>query len=262
MKPVQHREVEGFESPLFLSYFPEGVYVLEGGVESGFFHVLPENYAPRLMRVKGSFKHVHCHQVPLTRDSLNDGDVFILDTGGVLYQFIGEKSTGFERHKASQIVQHIKDKRHIVPPVEVIVLDQDSPTDDDETFWNHMGGRGPIAPEPPGSDDIEKRTTDIKLYQLGGRGGSHTDLVFNFVEEGHRKITVDHFHSEEVYLLDKGYVVYVWIGKHSPPEEKRLAMGYAQKFVNENHESLPIPITVVQEEHNPHRLKKLIKEGV
>jgi len=256
-KPTQHREVEGYESPLFLSYFPDGVYVLEGGVESGFFHVIPDDYPPRLLRVKGSFKHVHCSQVPLSRDSLNDGDVFVLDCGKVVYQWIGQNSKGFEKHKASQIVQHIKDRRHC--EVNIVVIDQDSPTDDDDTFWGHIGGRGPIAPEQVGSDDLEKKKTDIRLYQLSDRSGN---LTFNFVEEGHHKITVDHFHSEEVYLLDKGYVVYVWIGRNASREEKRQAMGYAQKFVTEHHNNLPIPISVVQEEHSPNGARKLIKEGV
>jgi len=79
--PIQHREVEGYESPLFLDYFPNGIFILEGGIDSGFFHVVPETYPPRLLQVKGCFKHVHTRQVPLTFDSLNDGDVFILDTG-------------------------------------------------------------------------------------------------------------------------------------------------------------------------------------
>lgn len=38
--PVQHREVMGSESPLFLSYFPH-FKVEHGGVESGFNHVKP-----------------------------------------------------------------------------------------------------------------------------------------------------------------------------------------------------------------------------
>jgi hypothetical protein len=42
--PVQHREVQGHESPLFLSYFPSGVRILEGGVATGFQHVSPTEY--------------------------------------------------------------------------------------------------------------------------------------------------------------------------------------------------------------------------
>jgi gelsolin len=100
--PVQHREVQGHESPLFLSNFPNGIRILEGGVASGFHHVSPTEYKvatplapwkplftaihtllclyqPRLLHLKGR-RHVRAQQVPLSRDSLNSGDVFILGT--------------------------------------------------------------------------------------------------------------------------------------------------------------------------------------
>jgi hypothetical protein len=78
---VQHREVEGHESPLFLSYFKAtGITYLPGGVASGFKHVEEESYPERLLHLKGS-RVVRAREVPLASASLNTGDVFILDLG-------------------------------------------------------------------------------------------------------------------------------------------------------------------------------------
>ena len=50
---IQHRECQGAESPMFLSYFKNGVRYLAGGVKSGFTHYDPEDVPRRLFKVKG-----------------------------------------------------------------------------------------------------------------------------------------------------------------------------------------------------------------
>lgn len=78
--PVQHRQVQGHESDEFLSYF-DGVEYLDGGIESGFNHVEPDEEHPVLYRVKGTKKRRTLTQVPMSKSSLNSGDSFILFAG-------------------------------------------------------------------------------------------------------------------------------------------------------------------------------------
>lgn len=46
-------QVQGHESQQFLALFPNGLRYEDGGIESGFNHVDPDAYEPRLFQVKG-----------------------------------------------------------------------------------------------------------------------------------------------------------------------------------------------------------------
>ena len=87
-KPVQHREVMNHESDLFKSYF-KNVTLLKGGADTGFRHVQPEEYKPRLFHFSGPGAKIEMKEVPLKKGYLNDEDVFILDNGLVIYQLSG-----------------------------------------------------------------------------------------------------------------------------------------------------------------------------
>src|SRR5690606_29471661 len=78
--PVQHREVMGYESPLFLSYFNDKITILKGGIDSALRTVKPEEMKPKLLHIKGK-RRVRVMEVPLTSESLNTGDAFVLDAG-------------------------------------------------------------------------------------------------------------------------------------------------------------------------------------
>ena len=52
----------------------------------------------RLILVKGR-KRIRSRQVPMTRDSLNSGDVFLLETRSKIFHWNGKKSSRPERTK-------------------------------------------------------------------------------------------------------------------------------------------------------------------
>eukprot|EP00493_Phyllostaurus_siculus_P022169 UN22501 len=109
--PKQYREVDGMESKEFRQCF-RSFSTLEGGVESGFVNVKPEEYAPRLLHFIGNMKKQECHQVPLSVDSLNDSDVFVLDLGLHLIQFNGSKAAPMEKRAANEFVNKLASARN------------------------------------------------------------------------------------------------------------------------------------------------------
>merc|ERR1711976_621005 len=74
---VQHREVQGHESERFQKCF-KSITIMEGGAETGFNHVTPEEYRTRLLHFSGKRKNIVVKEVPAVRSRLNSDDVFIL----------------------------------------------------------------------------------------------------------------------------------------------------------------------------------------
>ena len=54
--------------------------------ETGFRHVKPEEYTPRLLHFHGVKKNITVKEVPLNKHCLDTSDVFILDLGLKIYQ--------------------------------------------------------------------------------------------------------------------------------------------------------------------------------
>jgi hypothetical protein len=226
-----------------LSYFNNQIKLLSGGVESGFKHVEPAKYQPRLLHVKGK-KKIRVTQVDLAIGSLNSGDVFILDHGLKIYQFNGTKAGPMEKQKGAAITRALKDERKSQPQV-IVIEEADKGADADE-FWKTLGGRAPIktAEEGGNDDEVEKELAKVRrLMHLSDASGK---MEFKQVAEGNA-IKKSQFISDDVMIFDAGHEVFVWVGKGASKEEKRKALGYAQQYLTDYKRPSFIPITRVQE---------------
>eukprot|EP01114_Cavostelium_apophysatum_P007459 TRINITY_DN19562_c0_g1_i1.p1 TRINITY_DN19562_c0_g1~~TRINITY_DN19562_c0_g1_i1.p1 ORF type:complete len:369 (-),score=119.52 TRINITY_DN19562_c0_g1_i1:73-1179(-) len=236
--PVQHREVQGHESDLFLSYFRNQIKILTGGIESGFKIVKPEEYKPRLLHLKGR-KKVRVTQVDLERNSLNSGDVFILDAGLQVYQWNGKKAGPQEKQKGAELSRAICNERK--GRAKSHVLEEG---DKEAAFWDALGGHGAVRSAEEGGDDTEAETTGTKvLFQLSDATGS---LTFKEVAKGHavKKSLLD---SNDVFILDTGAEVFAWIGKGASVQEKAKALSFAQDYLKKFNRPSYLPISRILE---------------
>jgi len=236
--PVQHREVQGHESALFLSYFKNEIKLLEGGVDSGFRHVKPEEYKPRLMHLKGK-KRVRVTQVDMVRASLNSGDVFILDAGLKVWQWNGRKAGPQEKQKGAQVSRALKDERKGQPSINVL-----EEGDKDADFWKLLGGEGAIKSAEEGGDDNEAEKSDYKaLFRLSDASGT---LEFQQVATG-PKCKRNLLDPADVWILDTGAEVFAWIGSGASVQEKSKALSFAQDYLKKYNRPAFLPICRILE---------------
>lgn len=234
---VQHREVMGHESELFLSYFVQwgGLRTMAGGAESGFNIVKPETYRPRLLQIKG-LRVPHVTEVPVSASSLNEGDAFVLDMGLDLYQWTGAKSSMRERGRASQLVRAIDSERSGRPKVYVEQRGQES-----DAFWKALGGKADIA--PPTSDESPDVSRTLRLFRLSDETGK---MTFTKLQEG-LQLDRNLIDSKDAFVVDAGNEIYVFVGSKASEAEKLEGPKYAMKYMAENNRPSYLPLTVVRE---------------
>jgi len=243
-EPVQYREVQGNESKRFLENFPK-MTVLAGGVGSGFDHVKPMEYKPRLLHITGFKQKVQVYEVPLKVEELNDSDCFVLDNGLAIYQFYGTKSNSWEKRKAEAIVTGLKAARlGKVHTTYIIDGLGDKGNKAIDEFWKLFGGKpDKIKPE---EELKEHPDVDYSIHRVSDATGEMK------VEEVCRgELDKSKLASEDAYIIDAGATIFVWIGKKADKSEKLKAMQYATEYLATQERPANIPITRVMEGKEP-----------
>ncbi|CAC5356704.1 GSN [Mytilus coruscus] len=274
---VQHREVMGHESTLFKSYF-KSITTMQGGAETGFKHVLPEEYRPRLLHFSGK-RRIEVKEVPYKRSSLNSGDVYVLDLGmqiyqwngaessgmerikvpyvqsslnpgdvyildlGMqIYQWNGSESSGIERHKAAEYLQQMESER---PKASTTVLDESGISKAHRFYEAIPEGDA----DEVDSDDEDEGDDEKKLLRLSDAGGS---ISFSEVKTG--DVAMEDLGEDDVFVLDTKSELFVWVGSKASVDERRNGMGYAHKYLMDKARHYK-PVSVVSEKVGKDRIE-------
>eukprot|EP00794_Sanderia_malayensis_P017326 gene17326-19059_t len=259
--PVQYREIQQHESREFISYFKRLEY-REGGVATGFKHV-EDDTKKRLLQIKGR-KKPRVFEVPVECESLNRGDVFILDNGTKIWVWCGFESNKMERTRGMQIASEIRDnlragRAHIYlveddPTMKFTKEGKDHPMN---KFYMDLGSAaGAIKAAGEGGQDekVERaQLAKISLYRVSNASGQ---IKVDQVGAGSLKFEL--LDSNDAFILDQGGLqIFVWIGRKSDKEEKLNAMKIAVNFLRTNGYPDWTPVTRVTENSEPPIFKSL-----
>uniref|UniRef100_A0A8C9UAN1 Gelsolin n=1 Tax=Scleropages formosus TaxID=113540 RepID=A0A8C9UAN1_SCLFO len=225
-KPVQYREVQGHESHTFLGYFKSGIKYMEGGVASGFRHTVPnESEVQRLLQVKGR-RVVRATEVPVSWDSFNHGDCFILDLGSEIYQWCGSQSNSFEKLKATQVAKGIRDNERS-GRAQLYICDEGG---EKEKILEILGPK-PDLPDGQ-ADDVKADASNRKLAKLYKVSNATGDMTIAMVA-AENPFSQSALESSDCFILDHGSDgrIFVWKGKEANREERQAAMKAADEFI-------------------------------
>jgi len=256
--PVQHREIQGSESRLFKSYFDEIKY-LKGGVDSGFRHVEEQkDREVKLYRIKGTGENIACDEVELSKASMNSGDVFILDTEEIIYQWNGKDSNKDEKNRASRLIGEIRASRKAHPKHEVLDEGLTDGQWDNNVFWSYLPSevsRFWIFKKTLEIQDADEAGNDesVKIFwpELWRVSGPKLQRVCKADDvEGKPKIPEDKLDEDDIFVFDAGFQVYIWRGDKASKKEKANCFSYANAYLTANKRPMLLPVTV----ERPNRL--------
>ncbi|XP_047333569.1 villin-4-like [Impatiens glandulifera] len=218
---VQYREVQGYESEKFLSYFKPCIIPQEGGVSTGFKHAEAEKHKTRLYVCKGK-RIVQVKEVPFALSSLSEDDIFILDTESKIFQFNGANSSIQERGKSLEVVQYIKDTYHDGKCDIATIEGGESADAESGEFWDFFGGFAPLPEKTSTDDNSSNDVFPTKLYSVE-KGQSQPVEVDSLSKE-----LLD---TNGCFLLDCGIEFFVWMGKNTSIAERKSASGAAEELI-------------------------------
>ncbi|KAI5002045.1 hypothetical protein ZWY2020_026695 [Hordeum vulgare] len=244
-RAVQYRELQGYESDKFLSYFKPCIIPMEGGFASGFKTPEEETFETRLYICKGK-RAIRIKQVPFARSSLNHDDVFILDTEKKIYQFNGANSNIQERAKSLEVIQHLKEKYHGgVCDVAIVDDGKLQAESDSGEFWVLFGGFAPIGKKTVSDDDVVLETTAPKLYSINGG-----ELKFEDIP-----LTKAVLENTRCFLLDCGAEMFVWVGRVTQLEDRKAATKAVEEFIINQKRPKTTRVTQVIQGYESHSFK-------
>jgi len=227
-------EAQGNESEDFRNIF-EQIIVEEGGIASGFKKIEEEKWDVRLLRVYMDGKATRTEELPLNLSSLTQEDAFILDTGLDLYAWRGEKSKPLLKFNTCLVCQKIKDARNGKPKY-VFYDEGDKGTKAIMTkYLKNDEAKVKLRSRNP----RRARKNPKKMFRLSDADGK---LTMTEVPFGQNSLD-----SNDTFLIDNGKMIYIWCGKNSSKQEKRLGIPYAQKYKESTTEKLNSPIVLINE---------------
>uniref|UniRef100_A0A8C4Z003 Scinderin n=1 Tax=Gadus morhua TaxID=8049 RepID=A0A8C4Z003_GADMO len=214
-RPVQYRELQGVESTAFTSLFKGGITYKTGGVSTGFHHVVTNDLsAQRLFHIKGR-RVVRATEVLLSWSNFNKGDCFIVDLGAVIYQWCGSMCNKFERLKAMQVANGIRDNERN-GRAKLVVVEE---------------GRTITLQDSLSLVDITFDISSVICLQVSDASG---DMKVSLVSE-ENPFNQEQLLSDECFILDNGKnkKIFVWKGHKANPSERREAMKTAEGFIKQ-----------------------------
>uniref|UniRef100_A0AAY4EFP0 Macrophage-capping protein n=2 Tax=Denticeps clupeoides TaxID=299321 RepID=A0AAY4EFP0_9TELE len=252
--PVQHRQVQGYETPEFMALFPNGVSYKEGGVESGFRRAQRSPGPIRhLYQIKGK-RNIRAKEVKVSWESFNRGDCFILDLGETIVSWSGSKANMFERQKVREIAALIRDTERNGKARITDAIEGEEPLE----MIQVLGPIPRLKDSSPEDDTQADLLNSASLYKVSDATGS-MELIMVSDKSPFSKDLLD---RDDCFILDNGAngKIFVWKGFGANEHEKTVCLKIADQFIKKMSYPLQTQVEILPQGRESILFKQFFKD--
>ncbi|XP_064475215.1 advillin-like [Ornithodoros turicata] len=254
---VQHREVQGFESRRFISYFSRGIRV-QSGKADGVYTAADDVYPPRMYHIKGKRKPIVQELPSVSWTHMNDGDVFVIYLYHIIFVWNGKFSNYVEKIQGAIAAQQLKAENG---EGTIIIVDEGTEKQlgsPEKEYFAHVlpfderyvkSHRDVLQ-----NQGFERNPHfEIKLYRCSDENGT---LRVTEVKTG--PLDQQDLVSQDSFIVDNAEAgIWVWVGKKASQKERVEAMRNAQGFIKKKGYPHCTQVTRVVEGGEPTEFKCL-----
>lgn len=185
---------------------------------------------PMMIHIKGR-RHVQCRLVPLKFSSLNDGDCFVLITNDKLFSFVGRYANVIEMKVCKDMCTSIlRDKDLGCNAAMVLSITRDSLNGHNGKMFSKILDRDEEEEVIRAGHSDEDELIENCLQE--------TNMIYEYTEDSFvpvedfwgQVMTISLVNSRKILLFDFGSEVYLWNGKNSLPDDKKMALMLAEEY--------------------------------
>jgi gelsolin len=143
----------------------------------------------------------------------------------------------------------------------VTTLDQDQGDEEYPEFWDLIGRDGDIAPYQEEEDEQGMMEFEPRLYRVDGDPQRDLQLVATASRMVHKKSPSNtkreadpcfkrtDLKDDDVFLIDSGWDIFVWIGSNADRSEKIAGMNAADRYSKLDPRTVELPVHIVKSGH-------------
>lgn len=237
-----------------------------------------------LYQIKGR-NCVRVRRVDAVPESLNSGDVFVLEDSHAIFQWNGVKSNKMERGKALDFGVQRRIERNA--RVRVIIVDEGKGEFENKKFWAALtldrnadgefvvagaeGGEDKVVGATPdvaipsvktpeeGGDDIEHELRYLaahKVYKVEHSEGESSATVTPVEVDPARGPDISILDDKHCFVVDAETEIFFWIGNLSTEESRAAAEEKANALAAEDGRAVCTTVTRVRQQTEPYLFKE------